>query len=439
MLSSVSVFGQQELNYHGLRSVANVDKTNPALVSDQKLVISLPSVYANFFHTAGAVDDVIINESGNRSVLDLDRLILLADDNNTLYTNIELETFSLRFRTGPWAFGVGHAVKSNTYFAYPRELPELFWNGNAQFIGSRVEFGPIQQSSAYNELWGSAAFTIKGLTIGGRAKYLSGIGNVSTERNQASLFTSDDVYQLELSTNYLINTSSFSDRILFDESSGSFGIEYGSEDIWSFEKLFGKNQGFAFDLGVNYQVSERLSFAASIIDVGEIEWNEEVTNYLSNGDFTYDGLDFSNLISDESISFEGTLDTLEEIFDFQETSNTYRTRLIPKMYLSGQYELNDRWTLGGVYYQEWLDNDVTNMAVSVSARHQINDLISVGASYAWRNNTYDNIGLNAVAKFGPVQVFAATDRVVSLFQPTKSEQVNGRVGVNLCFGKNSEK
>ena len=429
---------QQELGMHMMRDVGLADKFNPAIFGDQRFYIGVGSVYANFSHDAGTINE-IIKESNGQNVLDVNTLISLADEDNILNTNFELETFRFRFRTKGLALGLSHSMKSNTFFQYDQSLPSLFWNGNAQYIGERIDFGPIQKSSAYHE-WGlSVGYEKNGFSIGGRVKYLSGIGDVSTGDNtSASLYTSDDIYQLELNTDFSVNSSWFDDRILFDSIGGSFGIEYGLDDLLSFERLFSANTGVAFDLGLRYQMGEKLDLAVSVLDIGEIEWTENVTNYNSQGSFTYEGFDFSNLVNNDDLNFEGTLDTLEEIFDFQETSRAYKTKLTPKVYASALYRINETWRVGGMFYGEWIDGGTNNTAVALSADARLNQFITVGATYAWRNKTFDNLGLNAVAQLGPVQVFAATDNLIALVRPFDAKNVNGRVGLSLFFGGGEE-
>ena len=430
LLLILPIQAQQELSLHLMRDVVNANMTNPAIVQDSRIIIGLPSVYFNYFHTAGAIDQ-IIRRSDGRTVLDVNELIRRAKPDNQLDINLELQSLFFQYRLGALSMSLHHAVKSNTFTRYPKALPQLFWQGNAQFIGEKIEFGPEQQSFAYNELGLGLAYEKDSWTIGGRAKLLMGIGDVSTERNSASLFTSDDIYQLELESDYLINTSVFDPGFLFD-SLDNVGIEYGWEDMSSFRNFAGRSTGFAFDLGLRYQPNEKLDIALSLVDVGKINWTDKVANYRSQGTFAYDGLDFSNILQDENISFEGTLDTIEEIFNFNETNSDYSTKLASKLYVSGLYQLTPNWQLGALYYMENF-RDRSSHAVALSARTRIADKVNLGAVYAIRNDRYDNFGLNASVKIGPVQLFAHTDNILAAFKVYDSDNVNFRAGLNLLF------
>ena len=424
------LYAQQELGLHMMRSLGQAGKTNPAIAPKEKLFIGIPGAAFNYYHTAGAINDLLKKENG-QNILDLDELIVQADPENDLNIDLELETIRLHYRLGKVSLSFNHAIKSNTFIHYPKTLPQLFWQGNGQFVGQEVNFGPEQQSSAYNEFGLGVALDLGKLSIGGRAKFLSGIGDVSTDREQASLHTSDDIYQLRLQTDYNINTSTFAPTFLFD-SLGTVGVEYSFDDILSFNDIFTSNTGYAFDLGLTYQLTEKLELAVSVIDLGQITWNDKVTQYRSTGSFEYDGLDISNIFQDDELDFGGTLDTLEQIFDFKESSNDYTTKLAGKVYASATYQLNDRWELGGMYYSEHFRGR-TNVAAAVSANTRIGKFVQLGASYAMRNESFANVGLNVIATVGTFQLYAVTDNVIGMISPYDSENVNGRIGLNIIL------
>jgi len=425
----------QELTLQLVPDLYQRVKTNPALVPDERLVIALPGIYGSYFHTPGSIGS-LLNVNNKEGLLDVSKLLTNLESTNFLKVNLELETISVHFRVNDkFTLNLNHAVKSNSYLKYSENLPKIFWEGNSQFIGQDVAFGPDQQSFAYNEIGLGAAYKLGKLTIGAKAKWLTGIGDISTDRTDASLYTDDDIYQLKLSTDYRINSSTFNDVLLFDTLSG-YDVEYDFEDVFSFKNFTTENNGLAFDIGLNFEVTDKLSIGASIIDWGKIEWTKSVTNNHSMGTSDFNGLDFSSVLTDDDVSFTSAVDSIEDIFKFQETNNSYSTALAPKVYVNAQYELNDRFTLGGLYYGEFYRGE-TFSAVAVSAQAKLLETLTIGASYSVRNETYDNIGLSASYKIGPVQLYAVTDNVIAALQPYESKNVNLRVGLNLVFGSNS--
>ena len=59
-----------------------------------------------------------------------------------------------------------------------------------------------------------------------------------------------------------------------------------------------------------------------MLDVGKITWNENATNITSRGSYEFKGIDLIDVIEDDSLAFENTLDTLSDIFNFQEKFET---------------------------------------------------------------------------------------------------------------------
>ena len=418
------LFAQQELGLHFMNNIWQANKTNPSFITPNKVHYALPSLYYNIAHTGAAYNDVVVTNSQGENVLDVGAILDGLADNNQLFTNIELETTSFSFGIKNIRFSINHAFKLNAYLDYPKDLIELGWNGNSQFIGETIQIGPDFQAYAYSEYGIGAAMKILGVSAGARLKILTGIGDVSTERTKASVYTDPDVYQLTLDTDYKINTASF----LSYGGGTDFEIDFGE---FSADDLLSSNLGMAIDLGANFKI-KNVEVSASIIDLGFINWKKNATNLHSLGSYKYEGLDFSNIIHDDEIDFEGTLDTLGEIFDFQETNNAYKTMLPTKMYLSGSIHVGKMWDFGGLFYSEMYRGNFFP-AFAASARASLGKIASVGAVYSIRNQTFDNVGLNATIKLGPVQIFGVTDNILAAFQPYDSQNVNTRFGINLLF------
>lgn len=424
--SVCSLFAQQELSLHFLRNTWQSSKTNPAFMTEHRVHYGLPSLYFNVAHTGPSYNDVVIKSNNGENVLDIGRVLNSLSENNQLFTNLELETFSTSFGIKNIRFSVSHAFKLNNYLDYRKDLVELAWNGNSQFIGETVNFGPDFQAFAYNEYAIGAAMKFLNVSGGLKLKVLAGIGDASSSRTEASLYTDPDVYQLTFDTDYRINTSSF---LAYDQN-GDFELDFGEITA---ERLLSKNLGLAVDLGAVVDLG-KLEIAASIIDLGGINWKKNATNYTSLGSYTYEGLDISDIINDESISFEETVDTLAEIFNFEETSESYTTMLPTKIYVSGSYEVNKMLKVGGLLYAEAYRGQLFP-AFAASASFNLGKTVSLGAVYAIRNQRFDNVGLNATFKLGPVQIFAVTDNIVAAFQPYDARNVNARIGINTVFSK----
>jgi Outer membrane protein transport protein (OMPP1/FadL/TodX). len=434
---STLLTAQQELGLHFLSDVLQSNKTNPAFTPEENLVIGLPNVHFQFFHTSGTINDLLDTSPDTASNLDVGNWISLLQGNNKLNANIELETFRIFYRVGKLGLSLNHAAKFNTDFRYSDNYVRLLGEGNAQFAGETIDFGPRIQQDIYNEFGLGLAYPINDkIKIGARVKYLSGIGNISTgDQSNISLFTDEDIYQISVDSDYELRTTEFinyTDTSFFDLN---YPENYGLSD------LFTSNNGFAFDLGIDWKVSDKLQISASIVDIGKINWKDNATSYTSNGKENFEGLviDFPSILRGEIASFSNNIDTIDfnNLFNFEQNPVEYSSTIPAKLYLSAQYQINDRLRVGALYLGEfYLGEQQSAFGVNLDAK--INKILSVGGSYSYRFESLDNLGLNVRLKLGPVQVFAITDNVLGVIRPYSSANTNGRFGINCLFGKPSK-
>ncbi len=424
---------QQELGLHFMQDVWQVNRTNPAIIADSSRVSIGGSVYGDFTHTGPGINDFIVEEDGVTKIK-VNQLIDALEDTNTLRYFFEWETFNLRLRFNQLSFSLGHAIKNYTTLDYPKELVKLIGEGNSQYIGEEVFFGPSIDIMAYNEYALGAAWQHERFSIGAKAKHLSGIGSISTPKNDASLYTDNDIYQLTIKTDYEVQASSF-----LDYTNGTFDSNTG--DI-IFKGLFSKNRGVAFDIGLQAKLTPKLKVAVSLLDVGGITWEENSRTYRTNVSKVFEGttFDLSSLLLGDTINIDNPSDTytFDSIFEIEESTNSFNTNLAKRMYGSIVYDFNDRLQLGALVFAQAM-NDETLTAYSFSARYRLRKSLILGAVYSIRNidvinfDVANNLGLNISGKFGPVQVFATTDNLFSVFSTATSKNVNARAGFNILF------
>ena len=169
------------------------------------------------------------------------------------------------------------------------------------------------------------------------------------------------------------------------------------------------------------------------MDIEKISWDKSVRNYSFVGDYDYEGLEVGQELLEDDPDLGSVLDTLKELYEPFEDNLAFSSNIASRYYAVFNYHYNSNWNFGAVFHGEDY-RETFNTAVTVFANRSIGPLLQVGASYGIRNETYDNLGLNGVLRLGPVQVFAATDNIISLVQPTKSELFNARIGMNIVFG-----
>lgn len=419
--------GQQELSTWFYTNLQQSQALNPAWNAQQeKLTFTLPGLYFNA-ELPAAFNDFVGENAQGQTIIDPGPVLDASDPTDQILSHLHLNTVGVGFNAAGFRWTFQHSVRVHEFLEYPIEMLRVGWEGNAQYIGETVPIGPDFQVYAYNEFAVGLSRTFGKLSIGVRGKYLNGVGDVSTERDQtfATLFTSDDIYQLELNTDYRINSSAY--VRINDIDDVDLNI-----DNYDIGELFNRNAGWAIDLGASLAVNDQLTLSASAVDLGQIVWKEAVENYTSAGTFTFEGLQFDNIFNQDSLSFQQAIDTLDQIFEFDETSESYTTSLPARFFVGGTWQLNEKWSLGALYNLESFRGQ-SYSAVAVNGQWAPIQGLRLGASYAWRYERLDQLGLQVIGQIGPVQLYALSDNVLAAFRPNESESTNGRVGLNLIF------
>lgn len=437
LFAGLSVQAQQELGLHFIDDIYQSNQTNPALMNKQKIVVSLPSLYGNLYHTGFSFNDVFTETSDGFS-LDLNKAIPDLKDDNYLQTNFNLDLLGVAVRLNDLQFGLTLGTRTNGFLNYKKEMIDLYWNGNAGYIGETINLAPDFQFTGYSELGISGAYNWQDkVTVGLKLKYLIGISDFSAadRDNKLDIYTSDDAYQTTFTTDYEVNYSGFA---ALDSSITE--LVDGGVDLYNRDNLFPGNSGIAIDLGMTANITDKITVAASIVDLGSLNWKANVGSYASQGTYTYEGLDLFTFVDGDTLNttglqneLEAIVDTFTQVIDVQPTSTTsYSTKLPTKIYLSGQYDLLDDLTVGALLYNEsYHGKNVPGLALS--ARKSFGSIFTLGGVYSIRNQRFNNFGINAVAKLGPIQLYMASDNVLPIFRPFNSQNVNFRAGINVAI------
>jgi Family of unknown function (DUF5723) len=426
---------QEELMLHSLSDVWHSTSTNPAFFpEDKKFILGLPGIGLDAAHSGDITYRDIFVKSGDKTIIDFSNVINRLDFTNEAYFDQRNEIVNLGLRLpGKIMLQAGYANRLSGTITYPKALPELLWNGNGPYVGQTLEIGLKTDVSDWNEWSVGLAKKLGPLTVGVRGKLLTGVSSLLTDPAHAfaSVYTSNDIYQLSLHTDYGFHTSAIFSAI---DTSG-LGFDFKLADLK--RKAFSKNTGVAFDIGIQYKVNDRISLDASLLDVGgKIKWDYNANYFLSKGDYSYDGQTFpgTDIINGaDSLSFDAKLDTLNDIFNFAKTSSEFRTALPLRGYFGGSYKLSDHWSFGLSAYFTHREDAKNTFSVGGSARWKPMRWLSLGAMYSINRRSAANLGFHVVLKPGPVQLYFASDNLLNAFSVKNSPAVNFRAGVALLL------
>lgn len=399
------------------------NRTNPAFLMDHSLVLGLPSFAGSFFSTEATLNDFL---NDDYTQITLDDAIEVMKENNILRTNFSLETFSVGWQKGDLQWSLHHALKADAFLDYPKTLPQIIWQGNEPFIGQTVDISHDLQAFSYHEIGLGLGKKINPyLSVGAKVKWLNGLNDVSTPRNDLSLYTDNEIYELTLTSDYQINTSSLIEYNGLGDLSNVFDVNELLQG-----QLFTKNQGVALDLGTKITLSN-LTIAASVLDLGFINWKEKVNNYSVKGTFNYTGLDIARDYFNDSLDFSSAVDSLKTILVVGETQETYRTNLPAEFYVTAMYEL-PTWQFGASFFGEMQREDFFP-ALTVQIQKHLGRSFWLGANYTAYQGSAIHLGLTVLMQKKYIQAFVTTNDVVGVLSARNSNWVNAQAGINLLL------
>ncbi len=430
-------FSQHELNSHFMTGMWQATKTNPAMRPDAHIVVALPTFYSSTFNSSFNFDDLVTDQNGS-DVIDFNNIIpQLEEEGNVVsqYLNADLIGVSLVFdQLSELNVQFGWDTRAIGYSRYPRELVNLAWNGNAAILGEPVRMNTPFVLTGYHAFYVGGSYRINdNITVGARGKLLSGFAELSIPEEQSTLnlTTDEDDYSLTVGSDVRLNSSG---DIQYD-GLDNIVLDYGFDDF-SFGQTFSNNLGYAFDLGIQMKYGP-FDINASMINLGQLNWKKDVSNltFRESDNNTFTGLDvLSSYLRGDSVSLEGVLDSIENLFVVDTTREGFTSKLPTEFYLSGKYHINETFNVGALVYLQQFRGE-WDYAAAVNAEAIISKWFQVGISYAYRHQAFDALGLNMALSLGPVQFVAATDTMIGLIQPYGTRSVNFRLGLNLVFDR----
>ncbi len=430
LLFTSSLLAQQELGLHFLRDNWHANETNPALVRDKGSVFRLPGLYNGLSFDGPSYSQLVTKVNGE-PVINVNSVITHLNDENVINNDFELQTIGFAVPVKKdFVLSFGHAVKYHAFFKYPKELAQVAYEGNAQFIGETVDIGNELQLSGFHSIDMGLAYKLKEWTFGVKAKFMSGFVDITTDplHKSVNLYTDSDIYQISLEGDYILNSSNALDYRSYNDF--DFDLNFGT---FTANKFFDGNTGWAFDLGVHYE-TEKWDIAVSALNLSNgITWTTEVTNYIIQDSYEYNGLDFSDALTGGSTpNLDATLDSLEQIFQPERSEGAYENNIPRQFYVSGLYKANEKWRVGAVFFNQEF-RGVSRNVFGVHTNYDLAKWFNVGLTYSATEDTFDNLGMSMMLQGKSFQLFGISDNIIDIINPTQGNAFAVRLGGNLYF------
>jgi len=428
---------QSNMTLYNMEPIPQRLSVNPALAPDCKWYLGMPALSsADFSFESNALDFISLNsalvpKAGTDSfTLDLTQLSSVLDKETYISLGINQEWINFGFRIKKSMFTFGITEKVKTRIGIPNDLFKLAFEGNG---GSNLGYD-FNFNFAFDVLHtreyalGFNRSLLRGkLKVGGRLKYVQGFNVLETKKNDIIFRTDPNSFAYKVTADIEVNSSS----PVFSDSAGSGNI------VQIITTPGGV--GYGVDLGVSFELTKRIVLTASLVDIGRINWTNNLRNVQSKNpgaSFEYKGIDIREYIGDSTSGgrgFEALADTLLDVFALDTSKNSFSTGLLGEFYIGGNFKLNDRHNAGilmnGSFY-----NKKFYPSVTLSWNSKFGRILALSASYTMMSGSFTNFGLGLGINLGPEQFYLVSDNLIGVALGNV-KTVSVRFGWNHTIGR----
>lgn len=277
---------------------------------------------------------------------------------------------------------------------------------------------------------------VPGLSVGARIKFLMGVDKVDMRINRASVYMSQDKWELTTDAEGTIYGKGV--EFAQPEEEGdmpSIKLEPANLGLAGF--------GMAIDLGAEYKldldipVIDGVNFSASVTDLGTILYSDRnVLKLQSKGTAAFNGLKDINAEFDVDESLKKITADFMALANFEEVPDAKGggSAITPKAYIGVEAPmLNNLMSVGLLYSYMYGISDMT-----LSYNLKVKNVFNVGLNYSFLN-TARTIGL--ILEYVPrsgVAIFLGTDYLNMQYTPqglpVDKLIMNGKFGIQATFG-----
>lgn len=445
LFSWANVLQAQPNTLYFMKGIVQTKDLNPARPGIERgFYISLPvfskvdfSVNANNW----SYNDLIHPGSGEMSdslVWDFNKYLSSIDKNNFVMESAALTLVDIGWKKGKEFYGFSWSEREYAEPFFSENLVNVIYKGNWPSLGSTYHSGYFGVSGAhYREFAFTYAKEVtKKMSVGITGKLLFGMSGIKTSGLNLVAGMPKSGNEIDLGASGQAFISAPVEFRLVNERGYKLYTK-NQYDPSTYFTNFG-NPGFAVDLGFSNKVSKEFEFSVSLLDLGYISWKKDVTAFTESGHFLFRGINLDEpankppTTTDADGLFRALRDSMRNTFLPLMTNRDFTTLLPVKLYVAGEYVVNEDFTVGGLVRVRMFNN-MLHSSFTASANAKMSKSLSLSASYSMMEDTYDNFGLGAALRAGKVQFYAASDNIISFFKLSNTRNTNLRFGINLIL------
>ena len=426
---------------------------NPGAETNFSLHIGMPLLSGINVHagtTNFTLSDLFLSD-GNPFKSKLGTLINKLTNDDYININAQIDLINLGFRINSKTYiSLGFYEELHFMSYFPKDAALLAYEGNAAYVNKSFDFSKIRMNGELvGVLHAGVSYKVdKRLTIGGRLKMYSSGFNFHTNNNKGTFTTSES--DINVVNHFLRNMNyEFKTSGLYKENT----LDINTETILK-NTFFGNNQGFGVDMGFTYHLTPQVELTGSVLDLGSIEYSNEVKNTTLKGSYFFDGIEFLYDSEDNIDYFGNVYNDLKDKVTLDTNTESYSVKRPTKVNVSVKYGyglMRKNKKCFDVPYKEYYNNSV---GLQLHTIHQLNgfqfavtsffekhfrEKYHIKATYTIDGYSASNVGFGFSGEFGKFNIFSMVDNVFGTASLTSSNTTSFLVGFNFNFKKNDKK
>ena len=406
--------------------------------------LAISNINYSMYNSSISYDNIF---GEDESVIDAVKFVNSLKDNNVVNANVSLDFLNVGFRVKKLFFNIDLRMRMTEELSYSKDFVGLFVFGNGHYMGADnpCNFNVGLDMSVYHELGISAQYSLNDkLTFGIRPKLLSGIANATFDNENTKIFTDPNTYAISADVDLNVHMASLIEGDINEFSD----VEKMIDSITPQDMLdFGENLGFGVDFGASYRFNDHFGVAAGVYDLGYIKWTDAKVKKVHKTDVSINDALFDDYhdLSNMEIDYEAMLeDIIDDVWgdEMLENGAEYKTYLRTRLMVQGYYELDPMLrvtALGQMYFVKGKVYPAMTLAYSGYFLKCIN----LTVNYTMSNYTGSSLGAGLGFHFGPVNLYAVTDNILTVTKigkpiaelATEYKTANVRLGLVLTIGK----
>lgn len=442
---SLNLFSQNKQVLYDFAGLPQTLLLNPGLETNYKYHVGVP-LFSGFSLELASTGFTVADIFGvdNRTINEKIAAILEnLDTRDYLKFNSQIEVLSAGFRFDEktyFSFGFYQEFDAIAYF--PKDIITLLNEGNAAYLNRSFDasqllykldvLGVIHAgiTRKVNDKW----------TIGGRFKIYSSALNLQSTNNSGTLTTNlgdSNIYIHHLNN---INVNLQTSGLIQDN-------EYINDPGTFLKNTFlGGNLGLGLDFGITHQISPQLQFSASLLDVGFVNHKKNIKNTLTEGNFTFEGLQFD--YDQTNGNYWEELDNeLKEQLPTVENLESYISWRPAKFNAAIKYsfgEKRSKYCYDNTYKDFYTDAFGAQLysvfrplsqqfALTGFYEKSFSNKLHAKVTYTVDDYSYYNIGVGVSAQFWKINFYGILDNIAELTDISSANNVSLQFGFNLLF------